>query len=545
VEGFLIIKRRFKALFSFVIVSLSVLLSACQPGDEHVISTSLGQLSGKADGQVRAYLGVPYAEVPTAERRWAPPLAKKPWAGVKKAWLSRSACVQGGKPTGAFGSSENCLYLDVWTPETPGPHPVMLWLHGGGLLLGAGTEIHYNGANLAKNHNVVVVSINYRLSYLGFLAHPELRSAETYDGSGNQGFLDQLEAIKFVKQEIANFGGDPENITLFGESGGAISACILLSSPLSDGLFQKVIMESGACNSFATRTQQQAEAQGIALFEQLGCPAGEGQLACARALSEEKLESLLKPPANELFLRPQNEWVYNPGPAIDQHLLPDEPVKLLKQGVNPDVPVLLGSNKNEGSLFVIGRDFIDTEDAHRAYLEKWFPAWADDLWQEYPLADYGGKSGEAGAAIAGDGFISCPVQYAAQLLAAGGHQVYNYQFTQKVSSILPTFFSLIKGENGPDFGTFHSSEIAYVFGNRSVFGTFKSPAQKLLKETMGAYWTNFARTGNPNQNGLPLWPIFTPEQKAYLQLNSEFEAKNDLLSGQCDYWINQVFEAED
>ena len=260
------------------------MLTGClpPPGTNIEVETEYGTLIGKEDEGLKKFLGIPYAQLPRGKLRWQAPQPHPGWRGAREAFYQAQACVQGGSPTGALGSQEDCLYLNVWAPSTKGPHPVMLWVHGGGFMIGSSNEMQYDRAYLAKNQNVVVVSMNYRLSFLGFLSLPQFENTPPHKVNGNQGLLDQLEALHWVKNNISGFGGNPDNVTLFGESAGSISTCVLLASPLSDGLINKAIMQSGSCDTFPVASKQKAEQAGLKFLSDINCIDEADPLLCAR-----------------------------------------------------------------------------------------------------------------------------------------------------------------------------------------------------------------------------------------------------------------------
>lgn len=528
-----------KALIYTLLCSL---LSACfLPGKISTLKTKNGTLIGTDNGEVKAFLGVRYAEPPVGNLRWAPPKPLLEGRGFKPAFLSGAGCVQGGSPTGVFHTSEDCLYLDIWAPSEPGNYPVMVWLHGGGLLIGSGSELQYRGEKLAQEKKVIVVNVNSRLSFMGYVASPELSAESAYAGSGNQGFLDQIEALKWVKSQIHHFGGDPENITLFGESGGAIGVCTLITSPLADDLFHKAILQSGSCRMLRTPNLAGGETKGKTFFDKIGCGNAEDPLTCGRALPIEKIVDSLAIDTNEIFLEHPDDWAYYPTPNLDGHFLSEHPISLIEKGSKPDIPILIGTNKNEGSLFVGLRDHSENESDYLNYLRKFYGSLAGDFAQVYPLSNYAG-AGEAAAALAGDGFMDCPAKEMGSLMSDTQHPVYMYQFVQPVNSITTDIIlELQKGKNAPAWGVFHSAEIPYVFGVASVLGNLDTPERKQTKDIIMSYWANFAYTGNPNGDGLPPWPEFNSQTTRYMLLGEEFNTAANLKPTQCDFWLNTFF----
>lgn len=521
-----------------LMIGASILLTGCLPSIFDVV-TSYGTLRGTTDGTVNTFLGVPYAQPPESVLRWRAPQPLQPWSGIRDASSNGAACVQGGQPTGSFITSEDCLSLNIWVPASPGPHPVMVWLHGGAFLIGAGNESEYDGSTLAREQGVVVVDVNYRLSFMGFLALPQL-SAENGDGhSGNQGFYDQLAALKWVKQEISRFGGDPANVTLFGESAGAISTCLMLASPLSDGLFQRAILESGNCRLMPAISQAQAEQAGAAFLAKIGCSGDNPSLTCARSKISQQILAALNLPMNEYLKIPPELWGFNPGIVIDGKFLPKPPMELLAAGAKPGVEVLIGTNKDEGTLFVELIDHAADAAGYLAELQPRYGANATKLSTLYPHADFP-STGAAMAALVGDQVMHCPGRELADLLSETGHTVYSYNFIQSVSGLTQGLMNMQRGQNTSDVGTFHVSEIPYVFGMTSIIGNLDTAERQQTARYMTRYWSDFARSGNPNGGSLPTWPEYRKSSPNYLELGGTFTSKSAYRDTFCQFWSEQI-----
>ena len=496
-----------------------------------LVDTSRGTLVGYNHGDIREFLGVPYAEAPVGERRWQPPQPKKRWWFPREALTRSPACLQGELISNALVTSEDCLYLNIWTPNTPGPHPVMVWLHGGNFTIGEGSSAAYDGARLARERDVVVVSVNYRLSFLGYLSLPGLSARSGYGASGNQGFLDQVEALRFVKKEIGAFGGDPNNITLFGESAGSISTCILLSSPLTNGLIHKAIMQSGGCGVRPAVSLAEAEADGLRFVrEVLGCD-GPDPAGCALSMSTLELRARMLPYKLE-------DIPLYPLPVIDGRLLTKDSVDHLRDGRKTHIPVLLGDNANEGSVFVLDRDHANDQAGYRADTAAWYPEKnVDDVLALYPLANYR-NAGDADADMFGDRRFVCTIQQAADILSDAGNKVYRYHFSEDIFSPYASALALISsGDNPPTLGTVHTGEIPYVFGNASIFGALGTWDKYKLSKRMMRYWTNFARTGNPNDGRLPYWPRYHTGDRKYQRLDTPISTGSSLKTAQCAFWL--------
>ncbi len=531
--------HKFPLLKLSTLLLLSLFLGGCfLPGGFEFISTSYGNLVGSNNGKVKAFLGVRFAQPPVGDLRWANPQPLKSWKGYKTALLSGAGCIQGGSPTGVFIANEDCLFLDVWAPAKGADLPVMVWFHGGGLLQGSGSELQYRGEMLAQEQNVIVVNVNSRLSFMGYVATPGLTAESGYGGSGNQGFLDQVEALKWVKSEIARFGGDPDNITIFGESGGAIGICSLLASPMADGLFERALMQSGSCRMVRTPNLAGGEEKGIDLFERIGCGDAADPLACARALPIKTIVDKVEIDNNELFVEHPDDWAYYPTSNIDGYFLQAHPLELLKAGVKPGVDILVGHNKDEGTMFVGLRDHVNTQEGYMDYLRGFYGDMAEQFAEVYPLENYA-SAGHAAASIAGDGFMDCPAREMADVMSDTGHRVFAYQFVQDINSFTTDILlQLQRGKNSPPWGTTHATEVPYIFGYSSFLGNIDTDERRHTRDVMMTYWANFARSGDPNGGDLPFWPQYFHEQSDYIKLGGNFDTASNLKPAECDFWIN-------
>ncbi len=408
------------------------------------------------------------------------------------------------------GPSEDCLTLNVWTPASaaPGKLPVMIWIYGGGFAGGSTSENRQNGQRLALR-NVVVVSMNYRLGIFGFFVHPELTAESPHHASGNYGLLDQTAAIRWVKANIAAFGGDPNNITLFGESAGSISVSDQMASPLSRNLFQKAIGESGAATGLAglpTTSREQREKTDVQ-FAQTAF--GTSSLAALRRLPT---EDILRAVA---AAKPAPRFA----PDIDGWFLPKSPAEIYAAGEQAHIPLLAGWNADEGRGVSAGAASRFTMAGFAADAAKDFPTRTDELLKLYPNTTEEEARQNAGD-YAGDKFIAYSTWRWLEMQTATGHApVYRY------------FFSL--GSPGDRFhtvagGAFHSDDIEYVFGTLdSRLDAVWRPEDRRLSDQMQAFWTNFARTGDPNGPGLPQWPVYGPPQWQTMHLDRTSAAAPD------------------
>ncbi|MCP9991395.1 carboxylesterase/lipase family protein [Streptomyces albogriseolus] len=456
---------------------------AAAAADDTTVTTRYGQVRGEAGESANAYLGIPYAAPPVGDLRWKPPAPPERWSGVRDATTPGNPCMQANSSTpwgdlaGPGTPSEDCLYLNVHTPERSLPgRPVMVWLHGGGFTIGSGT--FYDGGELAARGDVVVVTLNYRLGAFGYLAHPGLAEESPAAVSGNYGLLDQQAALRWVRQNIAAFGGDPDQVTVFGESAGGGSVCQHLVSPRAAGLFDRAIAQSGC--GFPLPTQQSQQRTGASWAESLGC----ADVACLRSR-----------PAGELLaasLNPGARWV----PNVDGRVLPLQITEALESGRFHRVPVLQGTTADEGRLTVAttydlaGRPL--TAAGYPVAVRALYGDRSDAILARYPLTEYGTPA-EALGAILTDAQFACSQSRTARLM--GNHtRSYQYEFADRHA------MDYLELPIGFPIGAPHGSEIRYVFGG--VSGT---PAQNALAAKMLGYWTHFAHTGVPYAAGAPRW----------------------------------------
>jgi para-nitrobenzyl esterase len=494
--------------------------------DDPVVQLSGGTLRGARVKTAVAFRGIPYARPPVGKLRWQPPQPPVAWQGVRDARQPGASCTQPASGLTPFfdpmaqvygarfeqapiESSEDCLYLDVWVPDWPVKHslPVMVWLHGGSNTFGSGSQPMYEGASLARR-GVLLVTLNYRLGVMGFFSHPELTAESPHHSSGNYGLLDQLAALQWVRQNISQFGGDPNNVTLFGESAGASDSARLLSSPLAAGLFQRVISESGAAFD-PGQTLAQAEAFGIAVGP---------ELLELRALSAADVEALVIKAKEHV---PPNFTTS----TVDGWVLPKSPQQALLTGSIQKVDLLIGVNGREFSAFRVAAAAASkaapaSGNAVQAGGLKRFSDAAQPyfgIWTKPVIATYFARillNKDAGFdAAATDLLAACPIGAIASLAHASGAHVFAYRFDRSIPA------------NGKsELGAFHGLEVPYVFG------TLRSPEwlwlpttadDARLSDLLQTYWTNFAKAGNPNAAGLPTWPAWSDEHKEFLLVNPD------------------------
>lgn len=462
-----------------------------------------GALSGVSTGGVSAFLGVPYAAPPTGPNRWRMPQPAAAWSGVRAADHFGANCWQAITPDG-FGPwtaeyvshgavSEDCLFANVWTPAKAGARlPVLVWIHGGGFNQGSGSVPVYDGAALAQR-GIVVVNFNYRMGAFGFLAHPELTREAAAHGepTANYGLQDMIAALRWVKANIAAFGGDPDAVTVAGQSAGAMATHDLIASPLAKGLFRRAITESGLPGSAPTAPLAQAEQMGQAFAQAKGA----ANLADLRALTPEALAA--SPPGGAPRF----------GPVVDGTLLRQDPSQALDAGAFNDTPILAGLNADEGSAMAAGYGARDAA-AYAALLKRLYDGSADRFAALYPAADDAQRA-EASRAVLRDRGLAALWDWSRHRAAHGRQPIYGYLFTH--------------AEPGPQSGryhAFHSAELAYVFGTLDYsLGRDFTPADRALSERLQGYWVDFIKSGDPNGPGLPRWPRLIPTAPRIMRLD--------------------------
>lgn len=469
-----------------------------------MVRVSSGALSGLHDAEtgLDEFKGIPYAMPPIGPLRWKPPQTAAPWSGIRKADHFGPRCMQrplfGDMVFRSDGMSEDCLYLNVWAP----PHskgkalPVLVYFYGGGFVAGDGSEPRYDGASLARR-GIITVTVNYRLDVFGFLALPALADESPQHATGNYGLLDQTAALRWVQRNIAAFGGDPAQVTIGGESAGSMSVSALMASPLSKNLMQKAIGESGAVlGNLKPRPRALAEQEGAAFEQHVGAHS----LAELRAMD-----------ANRLIKACGDNGVAEFGPTIDGYFLPHSSEVIYQAGQQAHIPLLVGSNSQEGYYANLLHGAAPTPANYRAMLEQQFGAHADEALKLYP-GNTDAQLMASGTALAGDQFIAFSTGRWMRLQRETGNApVYYYYFTQPRPAKRD-------GSAGPDAGAVHSGEIEYALGNLSGNQVFAwTAADRKVSATMEAYWANFIKTGDPNGASLPHWPATAPSEGGLLR----------------------------
>jgi para-nitrobenzyl esterase len=472
------------------VVGLLLLACACSAAAAipEQVEIDSGRLKGTTgvSPAVRLFAGIRFAAPPTGENRWRAPQPVTRWNGVRDATEFAPRCMQGGGPRRegappAPPTSEDCLYLNVWTTaeSADAKQPVMVWIYGGGFTGGAGSEARYNGENLAKK-GTVVVTLNYRLGGFGFFAHPELTDESGHKASGNYGVMDTLAALEWVQRNIEVLGGDPATVTVFGESAGGILLAALVASPRAEGLFKRAIAQSGAWlsppGSGTPDTLSNAEAAGLDAAKELGA----ASLADLRAKPAEEIQ----------------RGVRSSGLIVDGYVVPENPALTFAAGRQRKVDVLAGSNKDEGTFFQFGG--AQTVERFSATANRRFGAHAGEYLALYP-AGSDEQANQSYLASYSDEW-AWQMRLFAQSQAALGAKTFVYYFT-RVPPAPP---------GRPSRGATHVAEIPYMFDNLGE-GTPWTDTDRQLADRMSSYWVNFARTGDPNGPGLPEWPGYSPD----------------------------------
>ena len=471
--------------------------------DAGVVKTDAGYVSGIQQDGLRVYHGIPFAAPPTGDLRWRPPAPVQPWDGVKETKQYSATCPQPGA-SAPLNMSEDCLYLNVWTPAKSADEklPVMIFFFGGGFSSVAINMPTYNGTTLAQR-GVIVVTPNYRLGALGFLAHPQLDNESPHNASGNYGIMDQQAAMKWVQKNIDKFGGDPSRVTLFGQSAGAESVLVHVASPTSKGLYQQAIVESGpfwasGATINATHPKVFAEQFGMEYAASLGY-SGPDAIARMRLLTPEALLNATPSPAPGFWTT--HTVLFEP--TVDGWILPDTMDNLYLSHKENPVPLMIGNNANDGTTLSAGANMTVAE--YISFIQGRFGKDADRVFAKYP-ANSTAEVQLNLARIMTDYDFSDSVKYAAASMGDTRPDTYVYRYNY----ILP----------GQSNGAFHGSETLLLFG-------VPVPADPAVRDNVVDLWTRFAKTGNPNGGMNVTWPNYTREQGRYLVINSTPSVMSD------------------
>lgn len=504
---------RFPSLLSLGAMLVAAPVSA-QSGP--VVDAPSGAVRGTTDGDIQAFKGIPYAVPPVGAMRWRPPAPMQRWKGVREATAFGPACVQPqGKsasvysPAAPLPVSEDCLTLNIWAPKNAKNAPVFFWIHGGALVSGSSREATYDGRRMAER-GIIVVSINYRLGVLGWLAHPGLTAESPQHVSGNYGLLDQIAALGWVKHNIAAFGGDAKNVTIAGESAGALSVMYLLESPLARGLYSKAVAESGYMISMpelkkAVYGAPSGEAAGQMLGGALQAP----DIAALRVIDAQTItDSAAK-------------LGYGPWGTVDGLVLPQQMVEAFDQGKQAPVPLLAGFNQGEiRSLMMLAPKPPATAADYEATIRDRYGDLADAFLKLYPAADYK----ESIIATTRDGLYGWTAERMVRKQTGLGQRAYLYMFDHGYPAM-----------EAAGLHAFHASELPYVFGTIDTLGPNwpkipATPEEQALSDAMLDYWTSFARNGNPVAAKAPAWPAYGTAGN-YMHFTAKPEPSKDLMPG--------------
>jgi para-nitrobenzyl esterase len=531
-----------------IVASAAVFAGACEREGLEQIEVESGPVLGvqeEVEGQgIWIFRGIPYAAPPVGDLRWAPPQPAEPWSAPRDCSEFGPACPQPAMvemfSLSAGPTEEDCLYLNVWTPAESGEEglPVMVWIHGGSFETGAGSMGIYDGRHLASR-GVVVVTINYRLGPLGFLSHPALSATSATGTSGNYGLLDQIAALEWVQTNISGFGGDPGNVTVFGQSAGGISILDLIVSPAAEELFQRAIAQSGIImdQGFGVQmaaTKEQAEAAGKAFAEALGVDPSADVAAQMRAASPDELLAAAEEMASGLdSLDRILVWK----PVVDGVVLPDLPSTLWLSGGYQEVSLLVGTTADEAKLFL--PSLVMSETRYEAEVHRIFGDFGEEALELYPGEGPGGATQSLSRMLTEVGFAST-ARFAASVMSSGSTTgsdgiadeprwdtglpgVYLYEFTR-----VPFHNPL---------GAFHAVEIPYVFGTLDLFDRLGlvQPVDRELSTRVMTYWTRFAATGDPNGESGVLWPEYREATDLHLELGDAITVGTDLYDKACDF----------
>jgi para-nitrobenzyl esterase len=480
------------------------------------VRTPDGVLEGviSADGKVRTFKGIPYAAPPVGELRWKPPHPALPWTGVRKAVEYGARCMQGPIYSDMIfhdaGPSEDCLHLNLWMPAAPAETklPVMVWIFGGGFAAGATSEPRQDGGQLSKK-GVLVVSMDYRLGIFGFFSHPELAKESGHNASGNYGLMDQMAALQWVHKNIGLFGGDPDNVTIFGESAGSFSVSAQMASPLSQGLFQRGIGESGAffSSTLPLKSLTQTEEINVKFAE--------------TAFGTSSLAALRAKPADEILRAALKEKDTRFRPNIDGYFLPESVRAIYATGKQSHIPLLAGWNADERGYKTIFKKQDPTAKNFAALAPSLFPGDSETFLKLYP-GDTDAQAKRSAQDLSGDQFTGFSTwKWLEMQRATGKSAEYRYMFDQVPPADPPE-----TGSPSEIRGAYHSAEIEFVFNVLHHKKLPWGPEDLKLADLMSTYWSNFARTGDPNGPGLPRWPVYTGEngyQVMHLSANPHAE----------------------
>lgn len=518
---------------TFAMTILSIVLAMVSGANDANTSTAAtptkplaieqGKIRGLVVGDIHAYKGIPYAAPPVGELRWRPPQPARGWEGVRDCFAFGPGCPQRISPIMAAVPlasvaklSEDCLTLNVFRPadDAKAKRPVMVWIHGGGYTEGASCQGLYDGAALARR-GVVVVTINYRLGPFGFWAHPALSRESPANASGNFGLMDQIEALRWVQKNVAAFGGDPDRVTIFGESAGGGSVLCLLVSPQAKGLFHRAISQSAPEMTLPRlRESFLGRESGEDLGRRLVAQCGVSDHADTGAMRRIPVETLVRvSPSLEVVNRePDIDSLYLPlGPIVDNHVIPEDPNDAIAHGRAHRVPLLIGNTRDEFTLFLLFAKVPKDKSAYEKAIRAGFGEAADRVLERYPAGASAKEIRAVSVRLLTDYVYGAQTRHAALNAVATGQPTFRYVFSRESTFLMPGVAR-----------AHHGCEIPYVFG---VELPLKHDWDKRLAEATQRYWVNFATTGDPNGPGLPPWPGFDSPSKPTLELGDSIEVR--------------------
>ncbi len=491
-----------------------------------VLVTDRGAVRGALEGGAYAFRNIPFAAPPVGPLRWKAPAQAACWAstGVRDGAPWGTVCPQfQDNGEGPIIGNEDCLQLNVFAPVTKAaPLPIMVWIHGGGHVAGSAVEELngvriYDGGNLATKEGVIVVSVNYRLGVLGFLAHPRLAAEDPSKTQGNYGLLDLIAALKWVKTNAAAMGGDASRVTLFGESAGGVNVCALVASPLAKGLFAGAIVQSGGCTAKATAD---AEAFGAKVLTASSCDTKPDPLACMRALTAEAVVAGL-PVKTEVA-----GAIGGYGAVIDDHVLTGSPLAVIAAGGHARVPMLVGTNSRETSR-ATPIPITATEAQYTAAVRALFLGAGDAVLAQYPASAYP-SPWDAYVALSTDAKFTCGARRVMRALAASSTPAYRYYF----SHVLDNGSALVK-----KLGPSHGQDVLYTFDHLNIAGYVPGAGDRAVADAFTRRWSAFAKNpADPNGGQTPAWPPYATATDPYLELDAPVSTGTALRKPQCDFW---------
>jgi para-nitrobenzyl esterase len=525
-------KPKIRTILSAVAILLAAVFNASVVAQERV-KIANGMLEGRSEKSsgVRSFKGIPFGEPPVGDLRWKPPQAVRDWQGMRKADKFGPRCMQrpifGDMGFRSNGMSEDCLYLNVWTPAKSGKErlPVLVYFYGGGFVAGDGSEARYDGESMAGK-GIVALTVNYRLGVFGFMAHPELTKESPHHASGNYALLDQYAALQWVQQNIAAFGGDPKKVTIAGESAGSIAVSAQMASPLSKNLLAGAIGESGSIlGALSAVPLAEGEQMGVKFATSLEATS----LAALRAISAEQILEATAKPGQPRF-----------SPTVDGYFFPKSPLEIYAAGEQAHIPLLAGSNTEEMGYFaVLGREKPTVENYRKA-LQRLYGDKADEVFKLYPASSET-EVMDAAQDLAGDRFIGYSTWKWIDLATrTGGKPTYYYLYARPRPPMRSEMGNAVPGLAGgvvsgaqaaanqrpPSRGAVHSAEIEYAMGNLDSNKVYAwTPDDYKVSKVMQEYFANFIKTGNPNGRGLPTWPTFSAGQRLIIDVNTRAETE--------------------